>query len=1001
MEFPIIDKRTKEDIYRQIIQLAQSYVPEWSTEYADEDPGHILTKMFAQMFEETLQRYNKIPYKNLIYFLNLIGADILPCISSKGFVTIKMNEGTDVGVEIHKGTAVYGQDAENQRVTFEIRDDLLAVDNYVKEIYSVSTQLNKIVKEYDYSDEKYFQGFRLFDFYGSENLQKYAFFLCSDEVFFVEAGGMIVLTVLHSQKPYSQERTAQLLANEEVAVWEYLTEDGWKPIYNKKAVSNQIHLSIEEEIAFTECFEEASRWLRCSILAPNEYEDISFTGFHVSSASCGISPDSLYHNDISLAKKNFTPFGEKFSVYDDFYINCNQAFTKRGAWVNLTFSFGEMEEFAEEVVDPKEIKWKPLIREEEVKEPEKQDIHIQKVLWEYWNGNGWARLFEDNRYEDFFKNTDNQVKTFSFYCPKDMDTAFVGADYGMWIRARILLVNNAFHVGGRYKAPFVKEVLAEYSYKNDSVCVDGIFVQKDMKVSFFQGLNNQEIQMSGMGKEEYPAVYLSLAKAMKGGPIKLYFMKQGISLSKLPSLKWEYWGSVNGVSKWNELKIQDETLCFQKSGIVTFLCKDNFRPKTLFGKESFWIRLVNIDKKYDSVGDKDRELLPKLKGIYFNTVGIEQKEKMNTEYFYLEKDEPNKKCHLSTPNILSLNVWVDEAETLIGEDRYSFKQGEKSNIFTEEDEKGLLTEYWVLWKRVKDLAEFGPEDPVYVLDEENNFIQFGDGIHGKIPYARDKESIKVEYTVSVGAKGNFAPFQIEGFSDAVPFVDSVKNLEAICGGCNREKLNEAVKRCVGILKHQNKVVSQEDFSVIAKQADRNIVDVKTATGVNANGQFAHGTIVVGILPLVVNGPDSYFEEIKKNVNAQFAMKAPAVLTIGNKIQIIEAQYIEYCVHIEVSVKSYNHYQQVYKEMETKLEKYLNPITGNFDGKGFKMGNLPNKMKLYNYIKNIDNMVEIQRLYIFCYEKKRGSRKEIDYDDIFSLPFAVPINGTHEIEISMI
>ncbi|MDD3569602.1 MAG: baseplate J/gp47 family protein [Lachnospiraceae bacterium] len=1001
MEFPIMDKRTKEDIYRQIIMLAKSYVPEWSTEYADEDPGHILTKMFAKMFEETLQRYNKIPYKNLVYFLNLIGADILPCMSSKGFVTIKMNEGTDLGVEVQKGTAVYGQDEENQRVTFEIKDDLLAVDNYVKEIYSVSTKLNKIVKEYDYSDEELSSGFRLFDFYGSENLQKYAFFLCSDEVFFVEAGGTIVLTVVHSQKPYSQEKTAQLLADKELAAWEYLTEDGWKQIHNSKAVSNQIQLSIEEDIAFTECFEKTSRWIRCIILDPNKYEDISFTGFHASSVSCGISPDSLYYNDISLPKKDFVPFGEKFSAYDDFYINCNQAFTKRGAWVNLTFSFGELEEFAEDLIEERDIKWKHFIKEEEIKEPEKQDIYIQKVLWEYWNGNGWARLFEDNRYEDFFKNTEKQVKTLSFYCPKDMDTAFVGADYGMWIRARILSVNNAFNVGGRYKAPLVKEIFAEYSYKNDAVCVDGIFVQKDMEIAAFQGLDNLEIQMSGAGKEEYPSVYLSVAKAIKGGPIKLYFIKQGASLSKLPSLKWEYWGNVNGISKWNELKIQDETAFFQKSGIVTFLCKDNFRPKTLFGKESFWIRLVNIDKKYDSVKPKDREFLPKLKGIYFNTVAIEQKEKMNTEYFYLEKDEPNKKCHLNTPNVLALNVWVDEAETLIGEDRYSFKQGENSGVFTEEDEKGLLTEYWVPWQRVKDLAEFGAEDRVYVLDEENNFIQFGNGIHGKIPCARDKESIRAEYTVSVGAKGNFSPFQIEGFSDAVPFVDSVKNLEAICGGCNREKLDEAMERCFGILKHQNKVVSQEDFSVIAKQADRNIVDVKTAIGVNQNGQLARGTVVVGILPLVVNGADSYFDEIKKNVDAQFAIKAPAVLTVGNKIQIIEAQYIEYCVHIEASVKSYNHYQQVYKEIESKLEKFLNPITGNFDGKGFKMGALPNKMKLYNYIKNIDNMAEIQRIYIFCYEKNRDYRKEIDYDDIFSLPFAVPINGIHEIEISMI
>jgi hypothetical protein len=290
---------------------------------------------------------------------------------------------------------------------------------------------------------------------------------------------------------------------------------------------------------------------------------------------------------------------------------------------------------------------------------------------------------------------------------------------------------------------------------------------------------------------------------------------------------------------------------------------------------------------------------------------------------------------------------------------------------------------------------------VFILDEKNSYIQFGDGIHGKIPFSNDGESIQVDYTVSVGQKGNFQPFQIQGFSDAVPFVESVTNLYPITGGCNQETLDQAIKRSFTLVKHQNKVVSQDDYAMIAKEADRNIIDVKTMVGVNGKGERSTGNIVVAVLPRVINASDDYFEGMKQNLLNQFSKKAPAVLIMNDKIEIIEAQYIEYCISIQASVGNYNDYQAVYQEIETRLEQYLHPITGNFGNTGFKMGQLPNKMKLYNYLKNIERLIEIQSIHIFCYKRIREYRKEVDYDEIFDLPFAVPINGIHDIDISII
>ena len=73
-------------------------------------------------------------------------------------------------------------------------------------------------------------------------------------------------------------------------------------------------------------------------------------------------------------------------------------------------------------------------------EPE-YDVTISKVIWEYFNGTGWARLFEDNRYDNVFtpeQFTGRQKKTLRFICPDDMSSAIVNSSEGRCIRARII-----------------------------------------------------------------------------------------------------------------------------------------------------------------------------------------------------------------------------------------------------------------------------------------------------------------------------------------------------------------------------------------------------------------------------------------------------------------------------------------------------------------------------------------------------------------------------------
>ena len=993
MKLPVIDTRNEKDIFEQLISLAKSYVPEWNVEENKDDAGILLTKIFSDLFYDTLQRYNKIPYKNLIYFLNLLGANMLPCMSAKGYITVVLNEGTKDGVFIKKGTRLYGQTEQEERILFETKDDFLAVDNSILEIYCKSPQQDKIVKNFDKQTNK---SFRLFDFYGSENLQKNRLYFCADEILSTGKGAKIFITVCHHSRHYLEEKTAKFFADKNFIRWYFLSEKGMILIENIVSLGNQIEFILEKDFFEAELFDYKSHWFVCEIIKEEKEDEICFTNMKISSSASHIQPESLYYNDICLTKYDFLPFGEKFSIYDDFYILSNQVFGKKGAMIfiemELDYIFTEFE-----LLEAPPVKWKPVIREEELKEPEKQDIFIEKVIWEYWNGNGWARLFSSNEHETIFKITEKKTAQLQFICPQDMQTAFVGADYGYWIRARILSVNNEFRLNSRYYVPVVKSLYLSYDYKNSGQLVNHIWKEKDMILKKYEKDNREEIYLFQKQKSELPAAYFLLSQSLKSGPIRLYFWKEGVNFSNLPSLKWEYWGNLNGIEKWIELKVSDETQMFQRSGIVSFICKDNFEKTMLFGKDGYWIRVVNMDKRYEKFSPKEKELLPCFKGIYFNTVKVEQQETMNTEYFYIDKEEANKACHLNFPNVLDIEVWIDEANTLLGNDKFAKYHVYSDNVIMETDDFGQILEYWVKWKKIDSFAETEAEDKVYFVDEKEGIVLFGDGIHGKIPFSMEKESIRISYKICSGEKGNFLPFQIEGFSDAVPFVKSVNNLELISGGCDSETVGNAINRCLKTIKHQNRIVSYEDYEILVKQADRNIIDVKTMT---SNQEGKNGFIQIAVLPKLYLAADTYFLGIRNNIIHQINEKAPAVLTFGNKIEIFEVQYIEYCLDIKAVIKDYNDYHETYHEIETKLEKFLNPITGNFDGHGFMIGTLPDKMKIYNYLKNIRTIIEIKKINIFCYERVREYRLEIDYDTIFDRPFAVPVNGTHEIEINI-
>ncbi|GDZ95964.1 hypothetical protein PA905_43950 [Planktothrix agardhii CCAP 1459/11A] len=74
---PNLDDRDYEDLVKECILRIPRYCPEW-TNYNPSDPGITLVELFAWLTDQMLARFNQVPRRNYITFLELLGIRLQP-----------------------------------------------------------------------------------------------------------------------------------------------------------------------------------------------------------------------------------------------------------------------------------------------------------------------------------------------------------------------------------------------------------------------------------------------------------------------------------------------------------------------------------------------------------------------------------------------------------------------------------------------------------------------------------------------------------------------------------------------------------------------------------------------------------------------------------------------------------------------------------------------------------------------------------------------------------
>jgi hypothetical protein len=934
---PRMDKRDTEEIVEDIRVLAPYYVPELDVSEG-RGVGVALIRIFAGMQGLIVDRLNKVPEKNFVAFLDMLGIRIIPAQPARAAVTFHLSAGARGDMLIPEKTQVAAGE-----IIFETEKNVVATASTLKEVYSVSPAKDSIFNHTTNlnSGEK----FEIFN--GTDNVQKHVLYMGHDDLFNFKKGTgkghtIIKLCIRPALGIHDLSDAGQ---------WCYWGEGGdsgdgvWIPLKLlsiKKTDGAAVEVSLwkaqtgaskEREICGRK-----SRWICCCLKIPIKQSSIIpvFGAISVKIKDLD-EPDAAFHNDIPLnLTEPFHPFGKVPRIYDIFYIADQECFSKKGEKLLLKFTL------------------------EDAGEP-KDDLILS---WEYWNGSGWQAIKGIQGFEIAENEEINRTFGFditrggvSFTSPGDFQTTIVGGQENYWIRVRVLnggYGNEEFRQfeeeGGRtwrsitqvmpprvkgmkikIKEPGRWDLLHCLTCNNlDFGDVTEENKSGDWSFEPFQPLD-----------DEHQTLYLGFDEKITKGPISIFFSleEQELSAGDMPEIEWYYY-SQDG--KWVLLEVSDDTENLTRAGVVSFFVPADFARTSRFGVEMYWIRAVDT-------GDWFQTRFPEVSGICPNTVFAIQAESIRDEILGSSDGTADQKFWLAKTPVISEEIWVNETSTLCYEEKKTIMGEDGSDsVMENKDDSGKTREIRVRWQPVEDFLDSSVASRHYVVERITGEVRFGDGVQGMIPPV-GRDSIRATYQIGGGRSGNVGASEISTMKTSIPYVDRVTNHEAAGGGSDTEMLQAVFERGPYLLRHRNRAVTEEDFERLARAASTDIA--RTIC-------FAEGSrLKIIIIPGGTEDMPVPSQRLLKKVKN--SLLRGSLNTISpDIIDIREPTYMKVGVAVEVVPESIDQAAPLEKEIMERLKRFFHPLTGGYEERGWEFGrdvHISDVYALIGSIRGVDYM----------------------------------------------
>lgn len=967
---PKLDDRKFKDIVDEAVSLIPRYAPEW-TNHNPADPGITLIELAAWMTDLLIHRLNQVPEKNYVAFLNLLGIKLRAPRAAKALLQFKLTEGTAlqrVPIATQVSTPQAGDDST---VTFETARDVV--------VTSVALD-----RAFSYFDDTYADNSRYVNqtaegsfevFAGAQRIDRYLYL---SDPRFVGVGESAVLRVYLGCPERGGRDLARMLE------WQYWNGERWKEMTQAPIEVDRGEVAFFGPLTFAPIAvnDVEGMWIRGRLADvpddPGETEvDTVRTRVEVSGE--GVLPEKAFANldngafiPLDLGKNTF-PFGKEPKPDCVLYLACDELVQTADAYISIDLQLADQGAFPR---------------------PNPSDQLV--LAWEFWDGKRWRFLGrssprgilpgagDEYGYHDDTRAI-SQSGTVSFRRPKDMEMVEINGELKRWVRCRI--EKGDFGQPPEYALEGDKWITKDerplrppalrgmtLKYREDYRDVKFAMSYNDFSFTDVTEVARTEytiFQPFTPKSDESPAVYLGFADKLPNELTGLYFqMEEELGLGSLPtdeadivtpeltayeSMKkmaweseqrvvWEYYGG----KTWEPLPVTDDTTGFTGSGFVQFIAPDNMQKLLKFTEERFWIRARLEMGGYVK--------FPRIRRILSNVVEAFHYQTLNDEILGNADGSPLQHFKL-------LHGPVLEGEILEIRERQVPKEDDLADLGPTptrkvEPDNPDSNEVWVRWKRVDSFFESKPTSRHYTLDYLTGVVSFGDGRRGYSPPDGRNGVVMKTYRIGGGSAGNVNPGTITSLVRALSYIDSVTNPMAATGGSDRETVEEAKARAPYTIKSRDRAVTSEDFEMLALRASTSLARAKCVPDRSNRGE-----ITLVLIPKAETRVDDLTKRLVPSHEIMRYIKRylDERRLVGTVVNVIKPRYKDLSLKITLLRRTVGTSDRLRREIELKIRRFLHPLLGGKDGKGWEFGRPVLKSDLVHHIEEIPGVDSVDSI----------------------------------------
>lgn len=298
------------------------------------------------------------------------------------------------------------------------------------------------------------------------------------------------------------------------------------------------------------------------------------------------------------------------------------------------------------------------------------------------------------------------------------------------------------------------------------------------------------------------------------------------------------------------------------------------------------------------------------------------------------------------------------------------------------------------WEEKDDLESSGPEDKHYLFDPDKGEITFGNGLNGSIP--AESQEIGVSYKTTLGQGGNILAGQkwvIKAGSENISGI----NYKQAAGGMDAESIEHAKSRAKKDFRTLYRAITSEDYEQLALSTPGlRVARAKAIPDYNPEYPCidSPGSITVVIVPYTRG------EEIIPVPGKGFIQTVSSFLDtrrlITTYLHVISPEYVKISVMCKVSITKKSSSTEVVKRIKDALKKFLDPLTGGTDGKGWPFGRAVYPSEIYQIINNVEGFDYATDVSLSAESANRRYTKVRDIIQIS--PVALVVSGEHQVEI---